>query len=133
MVTQLCSARASVLAFQAPNQVRQNFRGMADTLLSNCDLVVTGALKTPRDYLELSQLTGSRTIRPMSKGKGGVSEGEAGRHLFSIENFYRMGKSQHVALLNNLSVLLQKPFLLRATRSPTDDVSTKSPVAFCGA
>jgi len=84
---------------------------MADTLLSYCDLVVTGALNTPRGYLELSQLIGSRTIRPISKGKGGVSEVDAGRHLFSIEDFYRMGKDQHVALLNNLPVLLQKPCL----------------------
>lgn len=91
--------------------MRRNFRDNVDTLVSNCDLVVTGALETPRDYLELSQLIGSRTIRPISKGKGGVSEDEAGRHLFSIEDFYRIGKDQHVALLNNFPVLLQSPFL----------------------
>jgi hypothetical protein len=60
---------------------------MADTPVSNCDLVVTGALKTPRDYLDLRQLIASWTIHPISKGKGGASDGEAGRHLFAIKAF----------------------------------------------
>lgn len=85
---QLPSPGAGVfLIYQAPNLLRQNYRGMADTLVSNCDLVVTGVLKTPRDYLDLSQLMASRTIHPISKGKGGSSDSEGGRQLFAIKTF----------------------------------------------
>ena len=42
-----------------------------------------------------------------------MSEGEVGSDLFAIEDLCRMSKNQHVAMLNNLLVLLQKPFLCK--------------------
>ena len=63
-------------------------------LLSNCDVVVTGALKTPRDYLVLSQLIGSRTIRSMFKGKGRMSESVAGFRLKTFAEWARANTSR---------------------------------------
>ena len=117
IVTQLRSAHVSVfMCFQSFNQIKQNFRGTADTLISNCDLVVTGGLKTPREYQDVAQLIGNRTVKSVSKGEHGVSESEAASKLFSESDMFKMAKTQHLCVLGNQMAILDKPFKIQNNR-----------------
>lgn len=115
VVTELRKQRVTAfLCVQSLEQLKRNYRGQYETLLQNCDLIVCGGMKSPKEYLEISQLIGTRTVNPITKSKGSISVGEAPRALMGIDDLFRMPKDEHVALLNGMAVKLRKPYVIRS-------------------
>lgn len=98
------------IGYQSLAQLRQIWEQRAGTLLDCCDVILSGGSKTPNDYQDFSQLIGSRTVKTISKGSNGVSESETGRHLWAIEDSFKLDETQSLALLGSNAVLLKKPY-----------------------
>ena len=114
IVTELRKQRVTAfLCVQSLEQLKRNYKGQYQTLLQNCDLIVCGGMKSPKEYLEVSQLIGTRTVRPMTKSGSSVSYGEAPRALMGIDDLFALRPTQHVALLNGKAVKLWKPYTIR--------------------
>ncbi|MGE0278655.1 MAG: type IV secretory system conjugative DNA transfer family protein [Nitrospiraceae bacterium] len=117
IVTELRKQRVTAfLCVQSLEQLKRNYRGQYQTLLQNADLIVCGGMKSPKEYLEISQLIGTRTVNPITKGPSSVSVGEAPRALMGIDDLFAMPKTEHVAVLNGMAVKLLKPYTLRGGR-----------------
>jgi len=102
------------LAYQDLGQVREAFgREASTTIINNCDLLINGGVKVPGEYDWLGKILGQRTIKPMNKGKGGESFGEAPRFLAPADALYGLPPGEHVCLLKNLAVRCEKPFQIR--------------------
>lgn len=114
VVTELRKQRVTAfLCVQSLEQLKRNYRTQYQTLLQNCDLIICGGMKSPKEYLEVSQLIGTRTINPITKGKDSISTGEAPRALMGIDGLFAMPKTEYVALLNGMAVKLQKPYTIQ--------------------
>ena len=98
------------LVYQSINQIKANYRRMADTLISNCDIILCGGLKTPREYADVAKLIGSRTVKSMSTGEKGISESEAAMMLFNESDMFKLTKTKHLCVLGNQVAILEKPF-----------------------
>ncbi len=98
------------IGYQSLSQLRDIWGQKAPILLDCCDIVLSGGSKSPKDYLDFSQLIGSRTVTTKSKGAQGTSEGETGRHLWAIEDSFRLDATSSLGLLGNQAVLLAKPY-----------------------
>lgn len=116
VVTELRKQRVTAfLCVQSLEQLKRNYKGQYQTLLQNCDLIVCGGMKSPKEYLEISQLIGTRTINPITKGKGSVTTGEAPRALMGIDDLFAMPKTEHVAVLSGMAVKLRKPYTIQGS------------------
>ena len=114
VITELRKQNVTVfMAVQSLEQIRRNYKGQYETIKHNCDMIVCGGMKAPKEYLEISQLIGTRTINPITKGKASVSTGEAPRALIGVDDLYRMSSREHIALLGNKSIKLEKPFEIK--------------------
>lgn len=114
VVTELRKQRVTAfLAVQSLEQLKRNYRSQYQTLLHNCDLIVCGGMKSPKEYAEISQLIGTRTVHPITKSKAGISTSEAPRPLISVDELFALPKDEHVAVLNGMAVKLKKPYTIK--------------------
>lgn len=108
------------IGYQSLSQLRDIWGRRAQTLLDCCDVIVSGGSKSPKDYLDFSQLIGSRTVKTNSKGAQGASEAEVGRHLWAIEDGFKLEGASSLTLLGNHAVVLSKPY--KITKNHVDYV-----------
>lgn len=114
VVTELRKAGVTTfLCYQSPSQLYQ-FMGNADgtTLFTNSDILMTGGLKSPQDYELISKLSGTRTVKPMTKGRD-VSFGESLRMVLTADEIFKLPPHQLVALSGSQVSVLDRAYSIK--------------------
>jgi type IV secretory pathway TraG/TraD family ATPase VirD4 len=116
VITQLRSANVNAfMAFQSQGQIRDLYgKENGNTLMSNCDWIITGGMKDIGIYKEVEALAGDRTIlaKSESSGKFGKSgsEHEAPLRILKADQIFRLPYNETICLLGNTVARLEKTF-----------------------
>lgn len=112
-VEEMRKAGVSVfIGYQSFGQLTDIWGKKAQNLRDSCDLIVCGGGKSVKEYAELSELIGTRTVMSQTLNDDRRSQSETSRPLIAVEEIFNLSVDEHLCFLGTQTLKARKAYTI---------------------